>query len=112
MNIMRLPKTSVALVLVIGLWHGLTLGCKTSTERTRDAASSVAVSADDLSKAYESKEAEADKLYQGKIMTVTGTVGTTSTPAAGMGNPAVILVDARQKPIVNCYGFATDQKDA
>ena len=29
-----------------------------------------------------------------------------------MGRPAIILADARQKPIVNCFGFATDNKEA
>ena len=72
----------------------------------------ITISAEDLSKAYESNEAEADKLYQGKILIVTGTVGTTSAPGEGMGRPAIILVDAHQKPIVNCFGFATDNKEA
>ena len=72
----------------------------------------ITVSAEELYKAYQSNEAEADKLYQGKIVIVTGTVGTTSAPEEGMGRPAVILVDAHQKTIVNCFGFATDEKDA
>ena len=65
-----------------------------------------------FTRAYESSEADADKLYQGKIVIVTGTVGTTSTPDEGMGRPAIILVDAHQKPIVNCFGFATGDKEA
>jgi hypothetical protein len=72
----------------------------------------ITISAEDLYKAYQSNEAEADKLYQGKIVIVTGTVGTTSTPDEGMGRPAIILVDAHQKPIVNCFGFASSEKDA
>ncbi|HSV33675.1 MAG TPA: hypothetical protein VLH87_06090, partial [Pyrinomonadaceae bacterium] len=66
------------------------------------------ISAEEFYKAYQSNEAEADKLYQGKIVIVTGTVGTTSTLGEGMGRPAVILVDAHQKPIVNCFGFANE----
>src|SRR5260370_18949970 len=109
---MQTHKTLVTLVLTFGLWLGLVLGCKTSTQRTSEATNAITVSAEDLYKAYQSNEAAADNLYQGKILIVTGTVGTTSTPGAGMGNPAVILIDGRQKPIVNCLGFATDAKDA
>lgn len=109
---MKTQKPLVALLVTLGLWLGLMAGCKTSTQRTREAKNAITISAEDLHKAYESNEAEADKLYQGKVVIVNGTVGTTSTPAAGMGNPAVILIDARQKPIVNCFGFATAEKDA
>jgi hypothetical protein len=108
-NKMRIPKTSVTLVLTFGLWLGLILGCKSSTQRTRETANAITISAEDLYKAYESNEADADKLYRGKILIVTGTVG---TPVVGIGNPAVDLMDARQKPIVQCLGFATDEKDA
>ena len=114
---MKIERTSVTLLLTFGLWIGLVLGCssfkKTMEEkRAEREGPGITISADDLYKAYESNEAEADKLYQGKILIVTGTVGTTSTPDAGIGRPAVILTDARQKPIVNCFGFATDEKDA
>lgn len=109
---MKKHKTSVTLMLAVGLWFGLVLGCKTSTQRTSEATNAITISAEDLHKAYESDAAAADNLYQGKILVVTGTVGTTSTPGTGMGNPAVILIDARQKPIVNCLGFATDAKDS
>jgi hypothetical protein len=43
---------------------------------------------------------------------VTGIVGTTSTPEQGMGRPAIILVDANDKPIVNCFGFSADAQEA
>ena len=114
---MKTHKTSVALVLTFGLWLGLILGCSSlrkamNAKRAEREGPPITVSAEDLYNAYESNEAEADKLYKGKILIVTGTVGTTSTPETGMGNPAVILIDARQKPIVNCFGFATDEKDA
>jgi hypothetical protein len=100
------------LVALIVLAPAAVIGCMTSTERTRGAASAITISAEDLHKAYESNEAEAEKLYQGKILIVTGTVGTASAPSKGMGNPAVILVDARQNPSVNCLGFSVDERDA
>src|SRR5260370_2502410 len=114
---MRIPKTSITLVLTFGLWLGLVLGCSSlrkaaDEKRAEREGPGVTISAEDLYKAYQSNEADADKLYQGKIVIVTGTVGTTSTPDEGMGRPAIILVDAHQKPIVNCFGFATDDKNA
>ena len=114
---MRIPKTSITLVLTFGLWLGLVLGCSSlrkaaDEKRAEREGPGVTISAEDLYKAYQSNEADADKLYQGKIVIVTGTVGTTSTPDEGMGRPAIILVDAHQKPIVNCFGFATDDKGA
>ena len=114
---MRIPKASIALVLTFGLWLGLVLGCSSlrkaaEEKRAEREGPPITISAEDLYKAYESSEADADKLYQGKILIITGTVGTTSTPDEGMGRPAIILVDARQKPIVNCFGFATDNKEA
>src|SRR2546428_8734798 len=114
---MKTQKNILTLVAVFGLWLGLVLGCssfrKTMQEkRAEREGPGITISAEDLYKAYRSDEAEADKLYQGKIVIVTGTVGTTSTPESGMGRPAVILVDARQKPILNAFGFATDQRDA
>jgi hypothetical protein len=42
---------------------------------------------------------------------VSGTVGDTSTPEV-VGSPYVGLIDARKSPIVQCLGFAVDQKDA
>src|SRR5574341_864678 len=72
----------------------------------------ITISAEELFKAYQANEAEADKLYQGKIVIVTGTVGTVSTPEQGMGRPAIVLVDAHDKPIVNCFGFPSDARDA
>ncbi len=114
---MRITKTSITLVLTFGLWLGLVLGCSSfrkamESKRVEREGTGVTISAEDLYKAYQSNEADADKLYQGKIVIVTGTVGTTSTPDEGMGRPAIILVDAHQKPIVNCFGFATDNKEA
>ena len=114
---MKSYKTSFTLALAFGLWLGLILGCSSmrkamDAKRAEREGPPITISADDLYHAYESNEAEADKLYQGKILIVTGTVGTTSTPDRGLGNPAVILVDTQQKSIVNCFGFATADKDA
>ena len=114
---MKTQRKSFSLVLIFALWLGLILGCSSlkkgmDAKRAEREGPGITISAEDLYKAYESNEAEADKLYQGKILIITGTVGTTSTPETGTGNPAVILVDARQKPIVNCFGFATDEKEA
>ena len=114
---MRMPKTSVTLGLTFGLWLGLILGCSSfrkavNEKRAEREGAPITITADDLYKAYQSNEAEAAKLYQGKIVIVTGAVGTISTPDEGMGRPAIILVDTHQKPIVNCFGFATDAKEA
>jgi len=114
---MKTQKNALPLFVVLGLWLGLVLGCSSfrramDEKRAEREGPPITVSAEELYKAYQSNEAEADKLYQGKIVIVTGTVGTTSAPEEGMGRPAVILVDAHQKTIVNCFGFATDEKDA
>jgi hypothetical protein len=114
---MKTKGNGLTLVVIFGLWLGLVLGCSglkkgMEEKRAEREGPGITISADDLHKAYESNEAAADKLYQGKILIVTGTVGTTSTPEAGMGRPAIILVDARQKEIVNCFGFAASDKDA
>jgi hypothetical protein len=114
---MKTSRNSITLVLTFGLWLGLVLGCSSfrnamSEKRAERDGPPITISADDLYKAYESNEAEADKLYQRKIVIITGTVGTISTPDQGMGRPAVVLVDAHQKQIVNCFGFAADAKEA
>jgi hypothetical protein len=109
---MRTQSKVSAIVITFGFIVVSTFACKTSNQRTLEAATAITISAEDLYRAYQSNEAEADKLYQTRTLIVTGTVGTTSTPERGMGNPAVILVDARQKPNVNCFGFSADAKDA
>jgi len=112
---MSTKKNALTLVIVFGLWLGLALGCSSfkkamNEKRTEREGTGITISAEDLYKAYEANEADADKLYQGKVVIVTGTVGT-SSPGT-YGNPAVILIDAKQKPIVNCFGFAKDDKEA
>jgi tRNA_anti-like len=110
-------RKDITLVLVFGLWSAMVLGCA-SFRKAMDAKHAeregpgVSISAKDLYRAYESNEAQADNLYQGKIVIVTGTVGTTSTPEQGMGRPAIVLVDERNKPIVNCFGFSADAREA
>ena len=106
---MKTQKSVLTLGLMFSLWLGLVLGCKSSTQRTREATDAITISAEDLYKAYESNEADADKLYQGKMLIVSGTVGDTDTPA--VGNPAVTL-SAQKSAAIQCFGFAADQKDA
>ena len=108
---MRIPKTSITLALTFGLWLGLILGCSSfrkamESKRVEREGTGIAISADDLIKAYELNEAEADKLYQGKIVVVTGKVGSLDAKI-----PTVFLMDARQKADILC-DFARDQKDA
>src|SRR5437879_12893880 len=112
---MSTKKNALTLIVVFGLWLGLVLGCSSfrkavNEKRAEREGTGINISAEDLYKAYEANEAEAEKLYQGKVVIVTGTVGTSS--AGTYGNPAVILIDAREKPIVNCFGFAKDYKEA
>ena len=114
---MKTQKNMMALALVAGLWLLLVLGCSSvkkamDEKRAEREGPGVSVSAEDLNRAYQTNEADADKLYQGKIVIVTGTVGTVSAPGEGMGRPAVILVDPQQKEIVNCFGFPAEARDA
>ena len=106
---MKTQKSITTLLIVFGLWSALIFGCKSSTQRTSEATNAIAISAEDLYKAYQSNEADADRLYQGKMLIVSGTVGDTDTPA--VGNPAVTLV-AQKSAAIQCFGFAADQKDA
>jgi hypothetical protein len=106
---MKTHKSLLTLGVLFSLWLGLVLGCKSSTQRTREASNAITVSAEDLYKAYQANEADADKLYQGKTLIVSGTVGDTDTPA--VGNPAVTL-SAQKSAAIQCFGFAADQKDA
>jgi hypothetical protein len=114
---MKKYGNSITLVLTFGLWMMLIFGCSSfrkamNEKRAEREGPGITISAAELFKAYETNEAEADKLYQGKILIVTGTVGTVSTPESGMGRPAVVLIDDHDKPIVNCFGFPADARDA
>jgi hypothetical protein len=114
---MKTQKSSISVFVTLALWLGLILGCSyfqkaMNEKRAEREGSGITISAEELSNAYHANEADADKLYQGKIVMVTGTVGTVSIPAGGVGRPAIVLVDGNQKPIVNCFGFAADARDA
>ena len=112
---MKTQKNPVPLMILFSIWLALALGCSSlrkamDAKRAEREGPGITISAEDLYKAYESNEAEADKRYLGKILIVTGTVG--SANSGIYANPDVILIDARQKPIVDCLGFAKDEKDA
>jgi len=114
---MKTQNTRISVFVTLALWLGLILGCSNlhkpmNEKRAEQEGSGITISAEDLSNAYHANEADADKLYQGKIVIVTGTVGTVSIPAGGVGRPAIVLVDGNQKPIVDCFGFAADARDA
>lgn len=109
-------RKSMTLILGFGLWLAMIFGCSSfrkamNEKRAEREGPGITISAEELFKAYQANEAEADKLCRGKIVIVTGIVGTTSTPEEGMGRPAIILADGT-KPIVNCFGFSADAKEA
>jgi len=114
---MKTKKNNLTMALVASLWLALALGCSNlrkamDEKRAEREGPGVSLSAEDLSKAYAANEADADQQYQGKLVIVTGTVGTVSAPDEGMGRPAIVLVDAKQKEIVNCFGFPADARDS
>ena len=95
------------LILTFILWLGLDFGCSIFRKATNNKG---AIPAEDLYRAYQTNEADADKLYKGKIVIVTGTIGAVRTARPDLGLAGGInLVDSRQKPIVNCFGFDSDQ---
>ncbi|HEY5443297.1 MAG TPA: hypothetical protein VIJ87_02235, partial [Pyrinomonadaceae bacterium] len=114
---MKTQNSSISVFVTLALWLGLILGCSNlhkamNEKRAEREGPGITISAEDLSNAYHANEADADKLYQGKLVIVRGTVGTVSIPAGGVGRPAIVLMDGNQKPIVNCFGFAVDARDA
>ena len=78
---MKTQKNPATLLVIFSLWLGLILGCS-SLRKAREAREGppIKISVEDLYKAYASNEGEADKLYQGKMLIVSGTVGDTDTP--------------------------------
>jgi len=92
---MRITKTSITLVLTFGLWLGLVLGCSS----LRNSAP-IKISAEDLSKAYESNEITANDRYKGETLIVTGKMGITNTEVGSFH-----FLDA---PLVVCFA---EQKD-
>jgi hypothetical protein len=100
-------KNTLLSLAGLGVFLLLAFGSLDSTnENTSSGTNAITISAEDLSTGYNSNEADADKLYQGKILIVTGTVGATE-----MQIPAVNLVDAHTV-VVQCRYFPTDQMDA
>ncbi len=79
---MKMERTSVHLVLTFGLWLGLILGCSS----LRNSAP-IKISAEDLSKAYESNENSANDRYKGETLIVTGMVGVTNIPEGATPPP-------------------------
>jgi hypothetical protein len=96
-TLLSLAGLAVFLLLAFG-------SLDSTNEKATDA---IKISAEDLYKAYNSNEADADELYKGKMLIVTGTVGGAETRTR-----EVTLVDARHEVLVYCLGFATDQEDA
>jgi hypothetical protein len=97
---MKLQRNAVTLVVVFGLWLGLILGCSS----LRNSAP-IKVSAEDLSKAYESNETTANNRYRGETLIVTGKVGITNIPEGVTPPPSFHFADA---PLVVCFA---EQKD-
>ncbi len=92
---MKMERTSVHLVLTFGLWLGLILGCSS----LRNSAP-IKISAEDLSKAYESNENSANDRYKGETLIVTGMVGVTNIPEGATPPPSFHFGDA---PLVVCF---------
>ena len=97
---MRIEKTSVTLLLAFGLWLGLVLGCSS----LRNSAP-LKISAEELSKAYESNEKTANDRFKGETLIVTGMVGVTNIPEGVTPPPSFHFGDA---PLVVCFA---EQKD-
>ncbi len=98
---MKIEKTSATLVLMFGLWLGLILGCSS----LRNSAP-IKVSAEDLSKAYESNENSANDRYKGETLIVTGKVGVTNIPEGATPPPSFHFGDA---PLVVCFAEEKDE---
>jgi hypothetical protein len=103
---MKTQRNVLSIVVAFGLWLGLVVGCS-SGNKTSD--EPIKITAEDLYKAYETNQAGADELYKGKTLIVSGAVGSVYVLE---DKEYVNLFDARQKLIVECAGFAANQKDA
>jgi tRNA_anti-like len=97
---MKTQKNPVTLLVIFGLWLGLILGCSS----LRNSAP-IKISAEDLSKAYESNEITANDRYRGETLIVTGKVGITNIPEGATPPPSFHFGDA---PLVVCFA---EQKD-
>jgi hypothetical protein len=98
---MKTHKSPVTLVLMFGLWLGLVLGCSS----LRNSAP-IKISAEDLSKAYESNEKTANDRYKGETLIVTGMVGVTNIPEGVTPPPSFHFGDA---PLVVCFAEEKDE---
>ena len=97
---MKIHKSVLTLGVVLCLWLGLVLGCSS----LRNSAP-IKISAEDLSKAYESNETTANNRYRGETLIVTGKVGITNIPEGATPPPSFHFADA---PLVVCFA---EQKD-
>src|ERR1700687_3282000 len=100
---MKLQRNAVTLVVVFGLWVGLILGCSS----LRNSAP-IKISAEDLSKAYESNENSANDRYKGETLIVTGKVGVTNIsegattpPSFHFGDGHLVVFFAEEKEEVS-----------
>ena len=101
---MKIHKSLLTLGVLFSLWLGLILGCKSSTQTTGEP---IKISAEDLFKAYQSNEADADRRYKGKTLIVTGTVGDANTK-----DREISFVDPQHTVLVYALRMAPDQVDA
>jgi hypothetical protein len=99
-NTMKTQKNPVTLLVVFGVWLALILGCSS----LRNSAP-IKISAEDLSKAYDSNEKTANDRYRGETLIVTGMVGITNT-SKGKTPAAFHFADA---PLVVCFMEQEDE---
>jgi hypothetical protein len=97
---MKTQRNPVTLMIVFSVWLGLILGCSSFRN-----SAPIKISAEDLSKAYESSEKTANDRYRGETLIVTGKVGITNIPEGATPPPSFHFGDA---PLVVCFA---DQKD-
>ena len=98
---MKIHKSVLTLGVVFFLWLGLALGCSS----LRNSAP-IKISAEDLSKAYESNETSANDRYKGETLIVTGKVGITNIPEGATPPPSFHFGDA---PLVVCFAEEKDE---
>ena len=92
---MKIHKSVLTLGVLFSLWLGLILGCSS----LRNGAP-IKISAEDLSKAFESNEKTANDRYKGETLIVTGKVGITNIPEGATPPPSFHFGDA---PLVVCF---------
>lgn len=97
-------KSIVSVMLAIGLWLGLILGCSGGASTSHEA---IKITAEDLFTAYRANESEADSKYKGRTLIVTGTVGDADTK-----DREVSFVDPQKTVLVYALRMGADQTDA